>query len=92
MKGKGLGTLTISQCVTAYKTVGFGVDYGSQIKALDSPQNLGNGAWYRASSDNKNLASNREDIKYLCVCAHACVSICAVHLSGVFFPPTITIC
>lgn len=30
--------LTISQYVTASKTVGSGVDDGSQMKALDSPQ------------------------------------------------------
>lgn len=30
--------LTISQCVSASKTVGCGVDDGSQMKALDSPK------------------------------------------------------
>lgn len=39
---------------------------------------LGTGAEYIASSDNKNLASNRGNIKYLgvCVCVFACACVC----------------
>lgn len=33
--------LTISQCVSPSKTVGFGVDDGFQMKALDSPKKTG---------------------------------------------------
>lgn len=37
---------------------------------------LGTGAEYIASSDNKNLASNRGNIKYLGVCVCVCLCVC----------------
>lgn len=79
--------LTISQYVNGSKTVGFSIDDGSQMKALDSPQKPWK--WSRVySSDNKNLASNRENIKYLgvCVCVRVCNTLENLTNAGVTVP------